>query len=212
MMSQIIPNLSVDCAVFGFDQEGLKLLLIRRDKEPAMNSWSLPGGYIYLDENPDDAAKRLLNELTGVHDLFLSQIAVFGEVNRYPAGRVISTVYCALVRPDVFELMAGSHAREVAWHPVEKLPELPFDHPEMVHTSLQWLQRKIWHKPIANNLLPRKFPLNQLHNLYEAIMGSKIDNRNFRKKVLSQNLIIQLEEKTKGGVQRPAYLYSFRIN
>lgn len=211
-MNQIVPNMSVDCAVFGFDQGVLKVLLIRRDKEPALNSWSLPGGYVYMDEHLNDAAKRLLNELTGMRNLFLTQISVFGDINRYPGERVLSTLYCALVSPDIFELIAGSHAKEVAWFPIENLPTLPFDHPEMVQTSLNWLRKDIWNEPIVNNLLPVKFPLNQLHYLYEAIMGIKIDNRNFRKKVLSQDLIIQLSEKTSGGVQRPAYLYSFKGN
>lgn len=212
LMNQIVPNLSVDCAVFGFDQGTLKVLLIRRDKEPAFDSWSLPGGFIYLDEHLNDAANRLLLELTGMNNLFLFQISVFGNVNRYPGDRVLSTLYCSLVSPEIFELIAGSHAKEVAWFPIENLPTLPFDHPEMVQTSLKWLRKDIWDEPIAYNLLPEKFPLNQLHYLYEAIMGIKIDNRNFRKKVLSQNLIVQLNEKTIGGVQRPAYLYSFREN
>lgn len=147
-----------------------------------------------------------------MENLYLSQIAVFGDVNRYPASRVLSTLYCALVQPEVFSLIAGSHAREVTWMPVELLPNMPFDHDDMVQISLKWLRKDIWDEPIANNLLPEKFPLNQLHYLYEAIMGVKIDNRNFRKKILSRNLIVQLNEKTKGGVQRPAYLYSFQKN
>lgn len=211
-MREILLNMSVDCAVFGFDEGELKILLIRRDKEPAFDSWSLPGGNIYLDEDLDDAAKRLLRELTGMTNLYLTQIRVFGGINRYPGQRILSTLYCALVSSDVFQLIAGSHAKEVSWFPVESLPVLPFDHPLMIETSLAWLRKDIWDEPIVNNLLPEKFPLNQLHFLYEAIMGIKIDNRNFRKKILNQNLIFPLNEKTKGGVQRPANLYSFREN
>ncbi len=211
-MSEKIINISVDCAIFGFEEGQLKALLIKRDKEPEKDSWSLPGSYVYLTETVDNAAKRILNELTGIHDIFLSQISVFGEVERYPTHRVISILYCALVKPAMFKLIAGSHAKEVNWFEVNSLDTLPFDHQQMIDTAIKWLQEEMWRKPILVNLLPEKFPLNQMQELYQAILQQPIDNRNFRKKVINQDLVERLNEKTKGGQQRPAYLYKLKAH
>ena len=206
-MQEKIDNLSVDCVIFGFENGGLKVLLIRRDKEPERDKWSLPGGYVYHEQNVNSSAKLVLKELTGISDLFLSQIGVFGEINRYPTRRVISILYCALVKPELFHLMAGSHAKEVKWANINEIKQLPFDHNEMIEYALNWLKEEIWRKPILVNLLPKKFPFNQLQFLYELILQEKIDNRNFRKKVINQGLVEKLKEKTSGGQQRPAYLY-----
>jgi len=209
-MGEIIPNISIDCAIFGFNDGELKVLLIKRDKEPELGKWSLPGGYVYLDENMDSAASRSLRELTGISNLFLSQVGIFGNTNRYPVQRVISVLYCALVKPEQFELIAGSHAKKVKWFPVQGMRSLPFDHNEMVATSLEWLKDEMWRKPIFINLLPEKFPLNSMQDLYQTFLQESIDNRNFRKKVISQGLVERLEEKTKGGKQRPAFLYRLK--
>ncbi len=209
-MEQSNLYLSVDCVILGFEDAQLKALLIKRDKEPEKDKWSLPGAYVHTDENIDNAAKRILNELTGIHDVFLSQIGVFGEVNRYPEKRVVSILYCALISPELFELMAGSHAKEVAWKNLSEINVLPFDHNKMLNTSMQWLKNEIWRKPILQNLLPEKFPLNQMQELYQSLLQTTIDNRNFRKKVISQELVERLNEKTKGGQQRPAYLYKLK--
>lgn len=209
-MGTIIPNISIDCVLFGFESGELKVLLIKRDKEPEFDQWSLPGGYVFMDENIDHAASRILKELTGISNLFLSQVGLFGETNRYPVQRVISIVYCALVRPGQFDLIAGSHAKKVKWSPVRKVKKLPFDHNAMIEDSLNWLKDEIWRKPILINLLPEKFPLNQMHDLFQVFLHESIDNRNFRKKVISQGLVERLNEKTTGGKQRPAYLYRLK--
>lgn len=151
-----------------------------------------------------------LNELTGIHDVYLSQVGIFDELNRYPSHRVVSILYCALVKPEILELIAGSHAKEVGWFNITNLHPLPFDHNKMIQMSLNWLKEEIWQKPILKNLLPNKFPLNQMQDLYQSILQTSIDNRNLRKKVISQGLVEKLDEKTKGGQQRPAYLYKFR--
>lgn len=209
-MGTIIPNISIDCVLFGFEAGELKVLLIKRDKGPEFDQWSLPGGYVFMDENIDHAADRILKELTGISNLFLSQVGLFGETNRYPVQRVISIVYCALVKPEQFDLIAGSHAKKVKWSSVMNVKKLPFDHNAMIEDSLNWLKDEIWRKPILINLLPEKFPLNQLHDLFQAFLHETIDNRNFRKKVISQGLVERLDEKTTGGKQRPAYLYRLK--
>ncbi|PKQ67735.1 hypothetical protein BZG01_06650 [Labilibaculum manganireducens] len=211
-MRDILLNVSIDCAIFGYVNGELKVLLIKRDKEPEYNEWSLPGGNIYIDENIDDAAHRLLNELTGMLNLFLSQVGLFGETNRYPDRRVISILYCALVKPEQFELIAGAHAKRIKWSKTNNLKKLPFDHNAMIAYSLKWLKDEIWRKPILVNLLPEKFPLNQMQDLYETFLQQTIDNRNFRKKVMVQGLVEKLNEKTIGGKQRPAFLYRLKEN
>ncbi len=210
-MSGRIENISVDCAILGYDEGQLKVLLIKRDKEPDLNSWSLPGAYIELEETISSAAQRILKELTGIHHIYLSQVGVFDQVNRYPTHRVISVLNCALVKPELFDLLAGSHAKEVQWFSINDVGQLPFDHNTMIDTAIRWLKEELWRKPILMNLLPEKFPLNQMLDLYQAILQTEIDNRNFRKKVISQGLVERLEEKTKGGKQRPAYLYKLKI-
>ncbi len=209
-MSEIIPNLSIDVALFGFVENELQVLLIKRDKNPEKNRWSLPGGYVFMDEDITVAAKRILEELTGISDLFLSQVELFGSKTRYPGKRVVSVLYCALISPEKFKLIAGSHAQKVSWFAVNKEMELPFDHNEMIKSAMRWFNEELWRKPIFANLLPEKFPLNQMLNLFNEFLGEKMDNRNFRKKVISQDLVVKLDEKTKGGVQRPAHLYKLR--
>ncbi len=211
-MSERIHNLSVDCAILGYIDNQLKILLIKRDKEPEINKWSLPGSYIYLDEPIDKAAKRVLLELTGIHDIYLSQIGIFSAPDRYPPHRVVSILFCALVKPEIFELLAGSHAKEVSWHDVLTIKTLPFDHKQMLDTALNWLKEALWRKPILINLLPEKFPLNQMLELYQLILQNPIDNRNFRKKVINQGLVEKLNEKSIGGQQRPAFLYKLKVS
>lgn len=211
-MREILLNVSIDCAIFGYINGELKVLLIKRDKEPEFNEWSLPGGNIFIDENIDDAAHRLLNELTGMSNLFLSQVGLFGETNRYPDRRVISILYCALVKPEQFELIAGAHAKRIKWRRADNIKKLSFDHNAMIAHSLSWLREEIWRKPILVNLLPKKFPLNQMQYLYETFLQQTIDNRNFRKKVMAQGLVEKLNEKTVGGKQRPAFLYRLKEN
>lgn len=207
-MRHTLPNLSIDVALFGFIDHELKVLLINRDKEPEKNKWSLPGGLVYLDESTDDAAKRKLEELTGIGKLYLSQVGFFGAVDRYPGERIASILYCALIRPEQYQLIAGSHAKEAQWFAVCKIQQLPFDHNEMIQRAMDWIKDELWRKPIFINLLPEKFPLNQMMNLFSEFLDEEQDNRNFRKKVISQGLVERLEERTSGGVQRPAHLYS----
>ncbi|MCW3806379.1 NUDIX domain-containing protein [Marinilabiliaceae bacterium D04] len=203
-------GISVDCTILGYEDGKMKVLLIKRDKFPEPEKWSLPGAYISEIETIENSAKRVLNELTGIQNIFLTQVGIFDEPNRYPDHRVISVLYCALIKPEQFELIAGSHAKQVSWHNLDEIKTLPFDHNKMIEHSLNWLKEEIWRKPILNSLLPDKFPLNQMKDLYQLILQAEIDNRNFRKKVISQELVERLDEKTKGGQQRPAFLYKFK--
>ncbi len=209
-MSEIIPNLSIDVALFGFIKNELKVLLIKRDKEPEIDQWSLPGGYVFMDEDLNDAAKRRLEELTGIKNLYLSQVEIFGNTDRYPPKRVVSVLFCALIKPEQFELIAGSHAKQAKWFTVNEIIPLPFDHNKMIETARQWFNDELWRKPIFINLLPEKFPLNLMMNLFNEFLGENIDNRNFRKKVINQGLVEKLDEKTQGGIQRPAFLYKLK--
>jgi len=199
--------LTVDCVVFGFDGDELQVLLIRRGLEPFKDKWALPGGFVYVDETLDDAARRELEEETGLKDVFLEQLYTFSTVNRDPRERVISVAYFALVKPGL--VTADTDAAEAKWFPVSMAPALAFDHAEIIATALTRLRGKLTYQPIGFELLPLKFTLPQLQSLYEAVLGTEIDKRNFRKKVLSFDLLIALKEKHQEGPHRPAQLFRF---
>jgi 8-oxo-dGTP diphosphatase len=198
----------VDCVVFGFDGAGLQVLLIRRGLEPFIGSWALPGGFVDMEENLDEAALRELLEETHLKDVFLEQLFTFGNPGRDPRGRVVSVAYYALVRPDQHPATGDSDASEAAWHPVDKLPPLAFDHANILHTGLERLRGKIRYQPIGFELLPKHFTLTQLQDLYEAILGRRIDKRNFRKKLLAFDFLVPTDEFT-AGAHRPARLHRF---
>jgi 8-oxo-dGTP diphosphatase len=202
------PALTVDCVVFGFDGAGLEVLLIRRALEPFIGSWALPGGFVHMEENLDEAARRELSEETHLKDVFLEQLFTFGAPGRDPRGRVVSVAYYALVRPDQHPATGDSDASEAAWHPVEKLPPLAFDHADILRTGLERLRGKIRYQPIGFELLPKHFTLTQLQELYEAILGRRIDKRNFRKKLLAFDFLVPTDEFT-AGAHRPARLHRF---
>ena len=202
--------LAVDCIIFGFDDEGLKLLLLQRNFEPAKGQWSLMGGFIKEDESADDAAARVLNDLTGLTDVYLDQLQVFSEPERDPGARVVSLAYSALINIESYDkdLVKRHNAH---WVKLDELPELIFDHLKMVDKALKRLRRKTANQPIGFNLLPEKFTLTQLQRLYEAIYQREMDKRNFRKKILSMGVLEKLEEKDKISSKRGAFLYRFNI-
>lgn len=201
--------LTVDCVVFGLADSQLKLLLIERGLEPFKGKWALPGGFVRVDETVDAAARRELQEETGLHDLFLEQLYTFGRVDRDPRERVVSVAYYALVKEAAHETRAATDASDAKWFPVSRLPKLAFDHAEIVATALQRLKNKVRYEPIGFELLPEKFTLSQLQDLYEAILGASLDKRNFRKKVLGFGLLVPLKEKQMSGRHRPAQLFCF---
>jgi ADP-ribose pyrophosphatase YjhB (NUDIX family) len=199
---------AVDCIIFGFHQNVLKLLLIKRKFNPGQGKWSLMGGFLNSGESIDEAAERVLLDLTGLKDVFMEQIGVFGEVKRDPGERVLSTAYFALINihDDDFQLTETHNA---VWVPLENLPALIFDHKQMVDRAIRTLRRRVGNQPIGFNLLPERFTLSQLQTLYEAIYGEPLDKRNFRKKIHEMDILEKLEEKDKSASKRGAYYYRF---
>ncbi len=201
------PALTVDCVVFGFDGGDLQVLLIRRGIEPFKDRWALPGGFVHLDETLDEAARRELAEETGLREVFLEQLHTFGAVERDPRERVVSVAYYALVKPSA--ATAATDAAEADWFPAASVPPLAFDHVEILAAALDRLRDKLRREPIGFELLPSKFTLGQLQRLYEAVLGTALDKRNFRKKVLAYDLLLPLQEMHREGAHRPARLFRF---
>lgn len=202
------PALTVDCTVFGFDGAGLQVLLIRRGIEPFRGTWALPGGFVRMEEDLEDAARRELEEETSLREVFLEQLQTFGTPGRDPRGRVVSVAFYALVRPDQHPAKGDTDASEAAWFPAEDLPPLAFDHAEILACALERLRGKIRYRPVGFELLPQRFTLSQLQALYEAILGRPLDKRNFRKKLLAFDFLLPLDAYS-GGSHRPARLHRF---
>lgn len=198
----------IDCIIFGFDKGELNLLLLKRNFEPAMGQWSLMGGFIQENESADDAAKRVLSELTGLENVYMDQIGAFGAVDRDPGERVISLAYYALININEYdrELVQQHNAY---WVNINNLPDLIFDHNEMVEKARAIMKQKASIAPIGFNLLPELFTLTQLQSLYEAIYGEPMDKRNFRKRIAEMGFIEKTDKIDKTGSRRGASLYKF---
>lgn len=212
-LNEIIKNMSVDCVIFGFENNVLEVLLVQRAIQPGKGEWALPGGFIKKEEIIQDAVQRVLTSTTGVSDIYLEQVAVFDKVDRYPLWRVFTIAYFALISPKQYALMPGIDTSEVRWFRLSELPELQFDHLEIVNSALAKLRTRIRTRPIGFELLSKKFTLPELQNLYEEILGHAIDKRNFRKKVIKLNLLKKLKEVQKNQKRgRSAALYMFDKN
>lgn len=222
------PNISVDCVVFGFQNAKLKVLLMERNHihEDGENSTdiTLPGDLIKNDENLDEAATRVLGELTGLDHIYLEQFAAFGDPDRLdsegdrhwleqirenPEARVITVGYYSLIRPENFEIQVSSFAKDAGWYELNDVPDLAFDHNEILSKGLTALKNKLRNHPVGFELLPRKFTLGQLQQLYEIILDTELDKRNFRRKILKLNFLEPLSEKQSGVAHKPAKLYRF---
>ena len=203
------PALTIDCVVFGFDEADLKLLLIQRDLEPFQGQWALPGGFVHPDETIEEAARRELQEETGISRIYLEQLYTFGAIDRDPRERVVSVAHYALVKLSDHRVKASTDAHRAAWFEVSDLPELAFDHDAIVAVALRRLKGKVRYAPIGFELLPPKFTLTQLQRLYEAILEKSLDKRNFRKKILSMNVLIALDEIEEDVAHRAARMYRF---
>ena len=203
------PAVTVDGVVFGYDEADLKVLLIQREQPPFKSRWAVPGGFVDIDEDLEDAARRELEEETGIRRLYLEQLYTFGAPKRDPRERVISVAYYALVKLADHAVRAASDAKRVAWFPVADLPALAFDHDEILDVALRRLKAKIRYEPIGFELLPEKFPLSELQRLYETILEQPLDKRNFRKKILSMGLLADTEEIQQDVAHRAARLYRF---
>jgi 8-oxo-dGTP diphosphatase len=203
------PAVTVDGVVFGYDDADLKVLLIQRQQAPHKAKWALPGGFVGIDEALEDAARRELEEETGIAELYLEQLYTFGNPKRDPRERVISVAYYALVTLADHAVRAASDAKNVAWFPLAKLPPLAFDHDEIIAVALRRLRGKIRYEPIGFELLPEKFPLSELQRLYETILQQPLDKRNFRKKILGMGLLRDTAEVQREVAHRAARLYRF---
>lgn len=202
---------TVDNVIFGFDEGDLKVLLIKRGEEPYKDKWGLPGYFVYPEEDLLSAAKRVLKETTGLENVYLEQVKTFGSVNRHPIGRVITVAYYSLIKTSDYKLTASSTglAQKAKWHSVAKIKDLAFDHTEILEACFQLLKRRVRRRPVGFELLPPKFTLTELQHLYEAILETALDKRNFRKKILSMDLLVDLDEVQEGVAHRPARLYQF---
>jgi 8-oxo-dGTP diphosphatase len=216
-MNKVTPNINqdikvtVDAIVFGYNQEnGISVLLIKRKIEPFLNEWALPGGFVLNHETLEEAVERELLEEAGVSINYLEQLFTFGKPSRDPRMRIISVAYFGLVKSADFSLFASTDASEAAWFNIYDLPLLAFDHKEIVEKAIARLRAKITYEPIGFELLDPKFLFSHLEQLYMELLGHEIDRRNFKRKVMSLGLVIELDEKapvlTAG---RPGKLYSF---
>jgi len=204
-------EITVDVVIFTIKKGSLQVLLVQRSKEPFINKWAIPGGFVRLSENLDEAAQRLLYEKSNLKDVYLEQIYTFGDPLRYPNSRVITVAYFALIRSEnlVLKFDNNDNIKQVSWHSVYDLPPLAFDHQKIVEYAAKKLRNQLEHSAVAFQLLPPKFTLTELQNAYEIILNTTLDKRNFRKKVLSMNILNELDEYSKTQSKRPARLYSF---
>jgi 8-oxo-dGTP diphosphatase len=187
----------------------LRLLLVERNLEPFAERWALPGGFVRLEETLEETARRELEEETGITRLYLEQLYTFSAIHRDPRERVVTVAYYALVKLSDHQVQAATDARSAAWFSVSDLPALAFDHADIVQTANTRLKGKVRYEPIGFELLPRKFTLSQLQRLYEVILERELDKRNFRKKILGMDSLIELDEVQSGVAHRAARLYSF---
>lgn len=200
--------LSVDCIIFGFDNEGLKILLIKRDFEPEKGKWSLMGGFLKKEESLNNAATRVLNHYTGLQNIYMEQLYAFSEVDRDPVDRTISVAYYALINIENHntELIKNYHAE---WFNISNMPKLIFDHDDMVAHAIRRLRYRTSTKPVGFELLPEKFTMRQLLELYEAILDKELDKRNFISKINSLDILVKLNEKDMQSSRKGSYLYMF---
>jgi 8-oxo-dGTP diphosphatase len=204
------PSVTVDIVAFTARQGRLEVLLIERGVWPHQGSWALPGGFVRMDESLDDAARRELTEETGVEAAaYLEQLYTFGAPTRDPRTRVISVAYFALLPEPTLAPRAGTDATSVRWWPADALPPLAFDHAQIVETALSRLRAKLGYTSVAVALLASEFTLTELQTTYEIILGSPLDKRNFRKKMLATGLLEGLDKQRRAGAHRPAQLFQF---
>ena len=201
--------LTVDCVVFGLDDESLKAMLIERAIKPFKGKWALPGGFVNVGESLDDAAERELREETGLRQVFLEQLYTFGNPKRDPREHVVSVAYFALTNLEGHDVKADTDAANAAWFAVDDLPQLAFDHEAIVEAALDRLKGKVRYQPVGFELLPEKFTLTQMQKMYEMILEKEMDKRNFRKKVLKLGVLRDTNEVQKDVSHRAAKLYEF---
>jgi 8-oxo-dGTP diphosphatase len=203
------PSVTVDVVIMSLRQQDLQILLVKRRSWPFEGMWAIPGGFVNIDESLESAAKRELQEETGVQDVYLEQLYTFGDPDRDPRTRVITVMYFALLDTERLQVRAASDAADVGWFSVYDLPPLAFDHEKVLNYALSRLRGKLDYTTIAFNLLPEQFTLRELQRVYEIILHRKLDKRNFRKKILATGILEDTGTKKMEGTHRPARLYRF---
>ena len=204
------PAVTTDCVIFGFNGEQLQVLLIERGIEPYKGKWAFPGGFLKMDETAEEGALRELKEETGLETAYVQQFHTFSEPSRDPRERVITIAYYALVK--IQEVKGGDDAASARWFPLNDIPSLAFDHDYMLRMATQRLREEIHFQPIGFELLPEKFTIKELQSLYEAILGISFDRRNFAKKMLHLEILIELDETIWPTPKREAKLYKFNAD
>jgi 8-oxo-dGTP diphosphatase len=202
--------IATDVVIFTIIDSELKVLVIKMKKYPFKNCWAVPGGLIKIDESVDHAPRRILFEKTGVKDVYLEQLYTFGEVNRDPFGRVVSVAYFALVTASGIKLKTSEDYESIDWVSVNNLPGMAYDHKEIVKTAIERLRSKLEYTNVVYSLMEKDFSLGDLQKTYEIILGKPIDKRNFRKKLLSLDIVKKTSQRTIGEAHRPAILYQFK--
>lgn len=203
------PALTVDCAVFGLAESGFEVFFVECDVEPFAGRWALPGGFVHENEGLEEAARRELREETGLADIFLEQLYTFGTPGRDPRGHVVSVAWVALVNVQDHAVNAATDARDAAFFPVSQVPALAFDHDRILAAAEERVRGKVRYRPIGFELLPPRFTLAELQHLYETVIGHPLDKRNFRKKMLGLEFLVDTGEREEGVPHRPARLYRF---
>ena len=199
-------EITVDTVILTIKNNALNVLLVKRNNEPFKDKWAIPGGYVRMSENLDEAAMRVLKEKTNVENIYLEQLYTFGDPLRHPVSRVITCAYFALIRSEDVDVVTTD---DLAWHKVSELPPLAFDHKEIIEYSLKRTRERLEMCPVAYQLLNEKFTLTEMQKAYEMIMEKKLDKRNFRKKVIMTEGLRELNEFSKSSSKRPARLYTF---
>lgn len=202
-------TITVDCAVFGFQEGILKLLLVKRSIEPFKDHWLLPGGIMEADQSMEEAANHVLFNLTGIHDVHHEQVRAYSAVDRHPVKRVVTVCFYALVKPENHPVIARKYVSDVRWFPVDQIPKLAFDHDLLAKDALAKLRLNLEESLLFGELLPDQFTLKELQDLYESILDQKLDRRNFRKKILQMNFLVNTGKKKKGFKGGPE-LYRIR--
>lgn len=202
-------SVTTDCIIFGFDETNMKVLLIKRGIEPYIGKWALPGGFLQMNESAEEGAERILHKETNLSGVFMEQLFTFTKTDRDPRDRVISISYFALVKLSDYQAKAGKDETSAQWFAVDELPTLAFDHEMIIRTAFYRLKGKIRYQPIGFELLPEKFTLSQLQHLYEVILEIKVDKRNFRRKILQMEILIDTDEKEFNVAHKAAKFYKF---
>lgn len=203
------PAVTTDCAIFGFDGSNLQILLIKRGIEPYKGKWALPGGFLNPDESAEAGALRELKEETGIESAYIEQFHTYSEPNRDPRERVITIAHLALIK--LQEVKGGDDAADARWFPIDEVPQLAFDHDAILRDAISHLRERMHFHPIGYDLLPDKFTLKELQNLYESVLGVRFDRRNFAKKMLHLGILTRLEETVWPTPKREANLFQFNI-